>query len=108
MNETIIVSGIEVITENVICPKCDYFGVPDYTLLESNKAMQMRCAECGKFLGNCKYSKPEDFVMPYGAHKGKKLIDCPEEYLKFLFYKTDLTNNISEKIEAVLRMRDAI
>ena len=102
MNETIIVNGIEITTEEMVCKECGVIGVPNYKYLESNKAIQMRCKECGTFLGNFKYGTPETYTMPFGKHKGERLIDLPESYLDWLYHKCDLSNNLYEAVEAIL------
>jgi len=104
--EKIIISGIEVIPPKIICKNCGCVDEPDMKLLESNKAMQMKCQHCGTFLGNCRYAKPETFVMPFGKYKGERLIDIPKNYLEWLYFEFGgLNGNLKESIKSILEDR---
>lgn len=46
----------EVRISETVCPAC---GCPEHTCkpLESNRSIQVRCAQCGKWLMNAKYDR---------------------------------------------------
>ena len=102
VKEVIFVNGIEVHSPDFICEKCDCVELK-FNYLESNRSIQMRCANCGSFNGNYKYSTIETYIMPFGKHKGEKLIDIPKEYLEWLYLECDnLSKNLREAIENII------
>ena len=102
MNEKIMIRGIEIIPPEFECGSCGCEEL-DFRYLESNNAIQMRCANCGRFFGNYKYATPETMTMPFGKHKGERLIDIPRKYLEWLYLECDnLSGNLYEAIESIL------
>ena len=104
MNEKKYINGIEVIPPKFICQNCGCIEL-EIKFLESNKAIQMRCSACGKFFGNYKYAKAETYIMPFGKHKGEKLTELPNDYLEWLYYKSDISGNLYDAVEEILERR---
>lgn len=59
---TVIVNGIEITVTEIICPDCGCTE-PVFRYLQSNRSIQMRCADCDKFIKNVKYdSRPKEQI----------------------------------------------
>ena len=58
------------------------------------------CKTCNKFIKFVRTVETKDFIMPYGKHKGKKLIDLPKDYLEWLLTMSKRT--IQERVKEVL------
>jgi endogenous inhibitor of DNA gyrase (YacG/DUF329 family) len=96
------IHGIDVEVPIITCDNCGYHGEANIRYLESNQAMQKRCPDCGKYHGNHPYATAETYIMPFGAHRGEKLIDLPRDYLRWLYKNCDLSDNLYEAIEKIL------
>ena len=105
--ELIYVNGTEVVPVPIACAECGVYANPDYKYLESNRAIQIRCSECGKFYGNYRYAKPDAMTMPFGKHKGELITEIPEKYLEWLYFNCDLSKSLYEAVEAALYGGDA-
>lgn len=51
-----IINNIEFQEPDFICADCGNTSLA-YKYLDSNKSIQARCAQCGKWFGNIKYDK---------------------------------------------------
>jgi uncharacterized protein (DUF3820 family) len=100
--EKIYINGIEVMPPEFICDGCGCIEL-SFKFNPNNKAIQMRCKDCNAWAGNYKYATLETYIMPFGKHKGEKLIDLPKKYLEWLYYNCDsLSDNLYEVIEKIL------
>lgn len=77
-----------------------------------NKTVHIRldCMGCGKFLRYLPQSNVnnDDFVMPFGKHKGKNIKDVPSDYLQWIYEKSDLSENIKKRAKSNLQNRTAL
>jgi hypothetical protein len=58
------------------------------------------CATCGKWIKWVTHVKNDDFIIPYGKHKGKKLKDLPKDYLEWLLKNSKKT--IYDRVKKIL------
>lgn len=62
MIKPIYVNGIKVYPPEFVCPACGNEEL-SFKYLESNKSIQMRCSNCGKWHGNYKYDlRPQEQI----------------------------------------------
>jgi len=107
VREKVTVNGIEIVPPEFDCEKCGCTGLV-FRWVETNRSIQMRCAGCGAWFGNYRYTTPETAVMPFGKHKGEKLADLPVEYLEWLYYKCDgLNDSLYDTVEEILEEKKA-
>lgn len=80
--------------EKISCHKCGSESVrlENKTFANGTKHLAAFCVDCGKFLKYVQRVKDEDFVMPFGKHKGERLFDVPREYLEWMENTVDSTN----------------
>ena len=50
--------------------------------------------------------KPEDYIMPFGKHKNKKLSELPDGYLKWLLRQENIDETLKANAEQVLNARE--
>jgi len=50
--------------------------------------------------------KPEDYIMPFGKHKNKRLSELPDGYLKWLLKQENIDETLKANAEQVLNSRE--
>src|SRR5690554_4610453 len=50
--------------------------------------------------------KPEDYIMPFGTHKNKKLSEVPDGYLKWILRQENIDKTLKANAEQVLNARE--
>lgn len=50
--------------------------------------------------------KPEDYIMPFGTHKNKKLSEVPDGYLKWILRQENIDETLKSNAEQVLNSRE--
>lgn len=50
--------------------------------------------------------KPEDYIMPFGTHKNKKLSEVPDGYLKWILRQENIDETLKSNAEQVLNARE--
>lgn len=75
-----------------------------------NKRHPPKCFFCGGRTRHnpacCTLQWPFEVTMPWGAHRGKRLADVPEDYLQWLVRKSDrMDDKLREAIELVLKRK---
>lgn len=51
-------------------------------------------------------AKPEDYIMPFGTHKNKRLSEVPDGYLKWLLRQENIDKTLKANAEQVLNARE--
>ena len=76
---------------SLVCPKC---GFTEYREVKSKDSIgrfrvKAECAKCSAYIKFLFIDDIEDkdkvaeYEMPFGKHKGEKLIDIPQDYLEW-------------------------
>lgn len=68
---------------------------------DGTKHIRQNCKKCFHFIGFKESVSDDDFVMPMGAHRGKKMTDLPKEYLQWMMGST-LGNNLKNRAHRIL------
>lgn len=50
--------------------------------------------------------KPEDYIMPFGTHKNKRLSEVPDGYLKWILRQENIDETLKANAEQVLNARE--
>ena len=68
------------------CRECGSLNVvlAEQTFSNGTKHARAKCDDCQADLGFVRSVETEDFVMPFGKHKGRRLADCPADYVAWL------------------------
>ena len=89
--------------EEVVCVRCG--TVNEYDVHRSGDHVKATCQNCGKYIKFVRQAKTEgdalkdDSVMPYGKHKGEKLIDIPDEYFLWMYDNDKLSPPLRKYVE---------
>jgi len=64
------------------------------------KQLKKTCSTCGKFLGFESYLSDDEFIMPYGKHKGTLLREIDTDYLKWL--SENSKGSLKKRVERII------
>lgn len=64
--------------------------------------LRIDCKACGRFIQYAPTSSDEDFKMPFGKHKGKRLVEVPKEYLVWWLCTEPKDGNLKKRVERIL------
>lgn len=90
------------------CLECD--GIYPHKLTwavmsDGRRMLKGECLECGKVRAMPQNNPAQDFVMPYGKHKGLALKDIPRDYLYWV--KANSDKSVLKKVTEFLAEADS-
>ena len=97
-----IIHGIEIEPKEIVCHNCGVVDFPAYKWIDSNRTIQIRCKSCGRWNGNYPYGTFENYIMPFGKHKGELVCELPYNYLGWLYENAELKGGLLAAVETAL------
>ena len=72
------------------------------TFKNGTRHLRQTCRDCNKFLGFKQQPLADDFVMPFGKHKGKLFKDLDIGYLEWLIKQDWVKENMLIKANTII------
>ena len=70
------------------------------TFKNGTKHLRLECKDCSKFLGFKQQPiDPEVYVLHFGKHKGKTLVECPVDYREWLRQQPWIKDNLKYALD---------
>tara|TARA_R100000951_G_scaffold99711_1_gene90187 strand:+ start:601 stop:879 length:279 start_codon:yes stop_codon:yes gene_type:complete len=75
------------------------------TFKNNTQHLRLECADCGKFLGFKQQPiDPQQYIIHFGKYKGKKLSDCPDDYLEWLRLQSWIKDNLKFALDELINV----
>ena len=84
------------------CSDFNNFIIKEQIFKNGVKHLRKECKKCNKFLGFVQQELKDDYILPFGKHKGELLKNVDKGYLNWLYDQDWVKENLKELILSLL------